>query len=61
MRISGVEILVVLLIIVLLFGARKLPDLARSIGKAFKAFKKEIKDVKSDLEIDESDESESRK
>ena len=53
MRISGYEVLVVLLLIVLLFGAKRLPDLARSIGKAFKAFKREVRDVKSDLELDD--------
>ncbi len=53
MRISGPEVLLVLLLVVLLFGARRLPDLARSIGKAFKAFKREIHDVKSDLDLDD--------
>jgi sec-independent protein translocase protein TatA len=53
MRISGYEVLIVLLLVVLLFGAKRLPDLARSIGKAFKAFKREIRDVKSDLELDD--------
>ena len=34
------EILVVLLVILLLFGARRLPDLARSLGKSLSEFKK---------------------
>lgn len=33
------EILLVLLIILLLFGARKIPDLARSLGKGIKEFR----------------------
>ncbi len=37
---NGWEIIIVLLIIVLLFGARKLPDLARSIGASAKEFRK---------------------
>lgn len=37
---QGWEIIIVLLIIVLLFGARKLPDLARSIGASAKEFRK---------------------
>ncbi len=34
------ELLVILLVIVVLFGARKLPDLARSLGKSISEFKK---------------------
>lgn len=34
------EILVILLVILLLFGARRLPDLARSLGKSLSEFKK---------------------
>ena len=40
----GPEWLVVLGIIVLLFGAKKLPELARSMGKASGEFKKGIKE-----------------
>lgn len=34
------ELLAILLVIVLLFGARKLPDLARALGKSISEFKK---------------------
>ena len=34
------ELLIVLFVILLLFGARKLPDLARSLGKSLGEFKK---------------------
>ena len=52
MRIGIGEILVVLVLFILLFGAKKLPDLAKSLGQAFKAFKKEVKDIKKDMDID---------
>ncbi len=39
------KILLVLLVIVLLFGGRKLPELGSGIGKAIKNFKKETKDL----------------
>lgn len=38
------ELLIILLIVVLLFGAKKIPDLARGLGKGIKDFKKAIKD-----------------
>ena len=34
------EVLVIILVLLLLFGARRLPDLARSIGKSLSEFKK---------------------
>ena len=36
--------LIVLAIVVLLFGAKKIPDLAKSIGQGIKGFKKEMRD-----------------
>lgn len=34
------ELIVILVVVLLLFGARKLPDLARSLGKSLNEFKK---------------------
>lgn len=51
--------LVVLAIIVLLFGAKKIPELAKGVGKGIKTFKKEMEDeepvkmVKTDEKKDE--------
>lgn len=36
------ELLIVLLIVLLIFGARKLPDLARSLGASAKEFRKGV-------------------
>jgi sec-independent protein translocase protein TatA len=41
-NIGGPEILIILVVVLLLFGAKKLPDLARSIGASAKEFKKGI-------------------
>lgn len=41
--IGGPELLLVLAILVLLFGARKVPELARSIGQAFGELRHETK------------------
>ena len=42
------ELVVILLIVLLLFGAAKLPEIARSIGKSIKEFKKGFKDTDDD-------------
>ncbi|MBT8042774.1 MAG: twin-arginine translocase TatA/TatE family subunit [Pontiella sp.] len=53
---GGSEVLLILFIILLLFGAKKLPDLSRALGKSLGEFKKgkeelerEIKSVQTDL------------
>ena len=43
------ELLVIMLIVLLLFGSRRLPELARSMGKSLTAFKGGLKDVEQDL------------
>ncbi|GGB94450.1 Sec-independent protein translocase subunit TatA [Cellulomonas carbonis] len=48
MRIQGWHIVVLLVVIVLLFGANRLPDLARSVGQSLKIFKNEVKDLRDD-------------
>lgn len=54
---GGPEMIVILLIVVLLFGANKLPKLARSSGQAMGEFKKgreEIEDELQDIRGDDS-------
>jgi sec-independent protein translocase protein TatA len=43
-RIGIIEILVVLLIVLVLFGAKRLPELARGIGKSLSELRKGMKD-----------------
>jgi sec-independent protein translocase protein TatA len=45
---NGWEIIIVLVIVLLLFGARKLPDLARSIGASAKEFRKGLDEGMND-------------
>lgn len=54
---GGPEVLVILFIILLLFGAKKLPELSRSLGKSLGEFKKgkddlerEIREVQTDMQ-----------
>jgi sec-independent protein translocase protein TatA len=42
---GGTELLIIFGIIVLLFGAKKIPDLAKGIGKGIKNFKSEMKET----------------
>lgn len=53
MRIFGIgmpELLVILLICLLIFGAAKLPEIGKALGKTIKEFKKSIKGIGSDEE-----------
>mgnify|MGYP006090338013 FL=1 len=43
------EIGIILFIILLLFGAKKLPELARGLGKGIKEFKKASSDMKDEI------------
>ncbi|WP_282795128.1 Sec-independent protein translocase subunit TatA [Streptomyces sp. CC224B] len=53
-RLGPTEIILILVILVLLFGAKKLPDMARSLGKSARILKSEAKAMKSDGKQDEA-------
>ncbi len=42
------ELLIILVIVLILFGANRLPELARSLGSSVKEFKKGVNEVKED-------------
>jgi len=48
------EIAVLLLLFVLLFGAKKLPELARAMGKSLGEFKKAQREIEKELKIDDT-------
>lgn len=45
---GATEILIIVLIAALLFGATKLPNLARSLGRSMRIFKSEMREMKND-------------
>jgi sec-independent protein translocase protein TatA len=47
------EIIIILIIALLLFGAKRLPEIGKSMGKAIREFKKSFKDVTDELDEDE--------
>lgn len=48
MRFGTTEALIILVLVLILFGAGKLPDVLRSMGRGVKAFKDEMSDDESD-------------
>lgn len=47
--------IILIAVFVVLFGAKKLPDAARSLGKSMRIFKSEIKEMQSDSNSAKSD------
>ncbi|MEG2490286.1 MAG: Sec-independent protein translocase subunit TatA [Aurantimicrobium sp.] len=47
-NLSGWHLLIIIAIILLLFGAPKLPGLARSLGQSMRIFKSEVKQMKQE-------------
>ena len=52
---SGPEIFVIIIIALLLFGAEKLPDIAKTIGKGMRDFKRATDDIRNEIETSTSD------
>ena len=53
--IGGTELLIILVIALLIFGPKKLPELGRSIGKGLGEFKRASNDLKRSLEQEIAD------
>ncbi|MEA1886303.1 MAG: twin-arginine translocase TatA/TatE family subunit [Bacteroidota bacterium] len=47
--ISGQEIFIILVVALILFGAKKLPDIAKGIGKGMREFRKATDDIKREF------------
>ncbi len=47
--ISGPEIVIIFIVVLLLFGSKKIPELAKGLGKGMKEFKKATDDIKKEI------------
>jgi len=52
------EIVLIVVVLLLLFGAKRIPDLARSVGQALHMFRKGMKEDFSDTENDKENDNE---
>jgi sec-independent protein translocase protein TatA len=55
-NLGATEIILIVLAILILFGAKKIPELAQGIGKGMKEFKKAVRDVEDDIKSTTDDE-----
>jgi sec-independent protein translocase protein TatA len=49
-RIGSGELLLILLVFLVLFGAKRIPELARGLGKGIREFRNATKEIKEELE-----------
>ncbi|MEM0999693.1 MAG: twin-arginine translocase TatA/TatE family subunit [Bacteroidota bacterium] len=47
---GGTELIIILFVILLLFGAKKIPELARGMGKGIREFKDASREIKREIE-----------
>lgn len=52
---GGFEVLIIIILIIFLFGAKKIPELARGIGQGIKEFKQAKKNENGDHQVSEND------
>lgn len=60
-NVGGWEILIIIFLIVIFFGAKKIPELAQGLGKGIKEFRKAAKDIQEDISLEEKSSDEKKK
>ena len=53
--IGPTELIIIFVIILLIFGGKKLPELAKGLGKGIREFKKATREVQDELDLDKID------
>jgi sec-independent protein translocase protein TatA len=49
------EIIIIAIIVLLLFGGKKIPELMKGIGKGVKNFREGVKGIEEDIKLDDSE------
>jgi TatA/E family protein of Tat protein translocase len=52
--IGTTELIIIMFIILLIFGAKKLPELAQGLGKGIREFKKASNEIQEELKLDDT-------
>jgi sec-independent protein translocase protein TatA len=60
-NLGGEKLLLILFVIFIFFGGKKIPEIAQGIGKGIREFKKAINDVQEDIKISDKSESKEEK
>ncbi len=55
------ELILILLVILIFFGAKKIPELAQGLGKGVREFRKAAKDIQDEMEKENSEKKEEKK
>jgi sec-independent protein translocase protein TatA len=50
------ELIIIALVVLVLFGSKKIPDLAQGLGKGIREFKKALRDVEDDIKMPDKNE-----
>ena len=61
MGVSTWQIIVILLVVVLLFGGKKIPELAQGLGKGIKNFKDAVKEGEDETDVKKTEKIENEK
>ena len=55
MFISGPEIFIIILVVIILFGSKRIPEIAKGLGKGLREFKKATEDIKREINSSNDD------
>ena len=52
-NIGGAELALIMMVILLVFGAKRIPEIARGLGQGIREFKKATREISRELKLDE--------